>query len=130
MNRPAFVFLLWGLELAVLALVGLFLFDFDSVEPPVLLGGAAATFVVLAGYITGRRVGAERPEEPSPSPDVSPVTAWLAVSLLLLAVSVELGPWLALISAGMLTVGVFGLARELTAQRRLEARIYSEAERR
>jgi hypothetical protein len=130
MERPAFVFLLWGVELAALTLIGVLVFGFDSIEPPALLGGAAATFVVLAGYLAVRRSDAGRAREPRPSPELSPMAAWLAVSLVLLALSPELGLWLALISAGMLTVGVFGLARELRAERRLVARVRPEDERR
>src|SRR4051794_38503180 len=107
MNRPAFVFLLWGLELAALTLVGIAIFGFGT-EPPLLLGGAAATSVAIAGYLAARRVDARRPEEPLPSPDLSPAAVWLALSVVLLAVGAELGLWLALISAGMLVAGAIG----------------------
>jgi hypothetical protein len=129
-NRPSFVFLLWGLELGALTLVGIFIIGFKGIQSPLLLGGSAATFVVLAGYLALRRDTLDPLTEPRAVPDLSLATVWLGIAIVLLAVSVELGLWLALISAGMATVGVVALARELRAERSLERRVGSVREER
>jgi xanthine/uracil/vitamin C permease (AzgA family) len=122
-NRPSFVFLLWGLELAALTLVGILIIGFEGIQSPLLLGGSAATFVVLAGYLALRRDAADPLTEPRAVPDLSLATVWLGIAGVLLAVSVELGLWLALISAGMAAVGVVALVRELRAERSLASRV-------
>ncbi|MFL5871448.1 MAG: hypothetical protein ACJ75R_10225 [Solirubrobacterales bacterium] len=111
---PAVV--LWGAFLVVLTAVGLLFFDTTD-ETPLLLGGAAA-IALAAGLALGLR-GLGRPDDPPPLlPRTSPPTVLLAAGLALLAVSPELGVWLAVIAAGTFGLAAGGLVRELAAQRR------------
>lgn len=114
---PALTFALWGAFLATLLAIGAIAFGLPDPETPALLGGGAVLMWVLAGFIALRRLGVPRLGSPAASPSLSPPTVWLAVSLTLLAVSAELGFWLALIAGGMTLVGIGGLVREWLAQR-------------
>jgi hypothetical protein len=123
LNRPPVVALLWGAELAALLCVGV-AFGFEGAESPLLLGGAAAAAVGLAACVAIS--GADRDQADAlVAADMSPATAALAVALVLLAVSAELGLWLTLIAAGMLVGAVAGLVRELRAERRFASALGS-----
>jgi hypothetical protein len=116
--RAPLVFAGWGLGLAFVGAVGLVVFGFKGPEPAALFGGAAATMVVLGLYL--RLAGLGRAPEHEAVADLSPATVWLAISVVLLVAGAELGLWLVLIAAGAVAVGVGGLVRELSAQRRAE----------
>jgi hypothetical protein len=118
--RAPLVFAAWGLALAAVGIVGVAIFGFDGAEPPALFGGAAAVMVVVALYLRLAGLGRAAQPDAEAVTDLSPATVWLAVSVVLLAVGAELGLWLVLIAAGATAVGVGGLARELSAQRRAE----------
>jgi hypothetical protein len=118
--RPALVFAGWGVALAFVGAIGLVVFGFKGPEPPALFGGAAATMVVLGLYVGLARLGTRRAPEREAVADLSPATVWLAISVVLLVAGAELGLWLVLIAAGAAVVGVAGLVRELSAQRRAE----------
>lgn len=117
MRGPAALIAGWGLLMAAILGVGLVAFGFEGPESPALFGGVALTMVVLGAFLvatgrnrvdpTGARVVADR----------SPAAAWMAVSLVALALSAELGFGVALIAAGMLGLALGGLYRELAAQR-------------
>lgn len=107
----------WGVFMGLIALVGVVFFDLNGPETPALLGGTAVFMLVLALGLRILGLGRSAPDGERPSPDLSPATAWLGVSLVLLAVGAELGLWLVLIACGMVAVGAGGLIRELRAQR-------------
>jgi hypothetical protein len=113
------VAVLWGFFLAILIGGGAIAFELD-VETPALLGGAAA-FMLLTGLAVAIAAPAPAAVEPAPGP--SPPTAWLGVSLALLALSAVFGPWLTWIAAGMCGAGVGGVVREIRAERRQGSRI-------
>jgi hypothetical protein len=101
----------WGLFLLAAALT-LLAFDSVDTETYALLFGLAGSALVCAGvlWVVGRegdREGTVRKE-----PDLSLPAAGLGVALFLLAVSVIVGLWLALIGAGLVVWSVFGLVRE------------------
>lgn len=123
---PAATFLLWGAMLAILATVAVAIFGTFDVEVAPLLYGAAGIMAVLAGFLTATRFGSSDPRTALALPDVSPPTAWLGASLVLLALSSELGLWLALIAGGMAGFGVGGLLREGRAQRKAYRRMLVE----
>ena len=106
---------LWGTFLAVLTLVGVVFFRAGS-PTSALLGGAAAFVLVLALLLAISRRSIQVAGGGA-DPEGSPATVWLALSLSLTVLGASLGPWLAFIGGGMSVVGVFGLARELRAQR-------------
>jgi len=116
--RPGLVAMLWGSFLAILIGAGVIAFELD-VETPALLGGAAL-FMLAAGFA----VAVTRPEPVGVevAPETSPPTAWLGVSLALLALSAVLGLWLTWIAAGMCGAGIGGIIRERRAERRLQER--------
>jgi hypothetical protein len=94
--------LIWAALLAAHTAV-LLAFGGDTLEVA-LLGGAAAGAAVLAVLMAFRR-GRE-------APDLSGPTALAAVAVVGLVLGAELGPWLLLISAGVLLLALAGLARE------------------
>jgi hypothetical protein len=101
----------WGLVLLVAALTLLAFSAVDS-ETYALLFGLAGSVLVCAAvlWVVGRegdREGTVRME-----PDLSLPAAGLGVALFLLAVSVIVGLWLALIAAGLVVWSLFGLVRE------------------
>ena len=118
--RAPLVFAGWGLGLAVVGALGAAVFGFEGVETPALFGGAAAVMVVVALYLRLAGLGRSVQPEREAVADLSPATVWLAVSVVLLTVGAELGLWLVLIAAGAGVVGVGGVIRELSAQRRAE----------
>jgi len=108
---------LWGSFLALLTLLGLIAFDVD-VETPALLGGAAIVAVVAGCALVLIRPAAVTVEV---APEISPPTAWLGLSVALLALSAVLGFWLTLIAAGMCGAGIGGIIRERRAERAIVA---------
>jgi hypothetical protein len=101
----------WGLFLLAAALT---LLAFDAVDTATyaLLFGLAGSVLVCAGVLwvvnrEGEREGTVRME-----PDLSLPAAGLGVALFLVAASVVLGLWLALIAAGLVVWSLFGLVRE------------------
>lgn len=108
----------WGALMALIGGVGVLFFDLEGPETPALFGGVTAVMVVLGLLLRLLRLGARGPEGPRSSPDLSPATVWLGVSLVLLAAGAELGLWLVYIAGGMVVVGIGGLVRELRAERR------------
>jgi hypothetical protein len=109
---------LWGSFLALLTLLGLIAFDVD-VETPALLGGAAIVAVVAGCALVLMRPATVAVEV---APEISPPTAWLGVSVAMLALSAVLGFWLTLIAAGMCGAGIGGIIRERRAERAIAAR--------
>jgi hypothetical protein len=103
--------------MAAIGTVGLLFFGFEDVETPALFGGVALVWLVIGIGLRLLGLGRSAPEGTRTSPDISPATVWLGLSLVLLAVGGELGFWLVLIAAGMVAVGIGGLVRELRAQR-------------
>lgn len=116
MHAPA-VILLWGVGMGLIGAVGVLFFGFEDVETPALFGGVAATMIALGIGLRLSRLGVSYTPPVQTMPDISPATVWLGVSLVLLAISTELGFWLALIAGGMVAAGIGGLVRELRAQR-------------
>jgi hypothetical protein len=108
----------WGAFMGLICLVGVVFFDLNGPETPAFLGGVAVVMLVLALLLRLLRLGVSAPDGTRPSPDLSPATAWLGVSLVLLAAGAELGLWLVYIAGGMSALGVAGLVRELRAERR------------
>jgi hypothetical protein len=113
MIRPSVVLAGWGAMLAVLALVlGLW-------SPPqyvwALLAGAALALAPLGWIIL---VSGGRPGEPRALPDTSLPTVVVAAGLGVIALGLAAGPWLVVIGAEVLVVGLFVLIREVRAQRR------------
>jgi hypothetical protein len=101
----------WGLFLLVAALT-LLAFDAVDTESYALMFGLAGAVLVCAVVLwvlgrEGEEEGTVRKE-----PDLSLPAAGLGVALFLLAASVVLGPWLALIAAGLVVWSLFGLVRE------------------
>jgi hypothetical protein len=111
--------LLWALYLAVLWAV-LWAFGVPDAETIGLLGAAAVLCAATGAFALwrGRRGDAGAHLEA----DLSVATAWTAVALATLMVSLVFGPWLALIGAAMLALGVGGLVRERRAMHREDAR--------
>lgn len=113
--KPAYPpILIWGAFLGVLTGVGVVFFYEWSI--PALLGGAAASVLVLASALALSRRSIQV-SGGGADPDGSPATVWLALSLALTALGAALGPWLVFIGGGMSLVGAAGVARELRAQR-------------
>jgi hypothetical protein len=110
------VAILWGIFLALLTALGLIAFDVD-VETPALLGGAALLMLVAGAALALARPPLVAGEI---APEISPPTAWLAISVALLAASAVLGFWLTLIAAGMCGAGIGGIIRERRAERGIE----------
>jgi len=114
MNRPAVPVLLWGVLLGVLAFV-LWLWTPANL-PPALFGGSALLICLIALLVFWR-------DRPPPAvravPDLSVSSALVAIACALLLLGALVGLWLVLIGAGALLLGLFGVARELVAERRL-----------
>jgi len=115
--KPAAVFLLWGALMAAIGVSGVLFFGFPDPEEPALFGGTVATMLILAALVWWRRWGRVDEDYLRAHPDVSPPIPWLGVSIGLLAYSLEVGWWLALIAGGMIVAGIAGVVRERHAQR-------------
>jgi hypothetical protein len=115
--RPSVVLAGWGAMLAVLALV-LALFS-----PPqyvwALLAGAALALAPLGALML---VPGTRGADSRAVPDTSLPTVVVAAGLGVLALGLAAGPWLAAIGVEIMALGLFGLWRELRAQRRMGRR--------
>jgi len=112
--------LLWALYLAILWAV-LWAFGVPDAEALGLLGAAAVLGAATGAFTLwrGRRHGAAPHGDAGAhlEADLSVATAFTAVALATLMVSLVFGPWLALIGAAMLALGVGGLVRERRAMR-------------
>jgi hypothetical protein len=117
-GRFGWVVAFWGLLLALITIAGPLGFSV-SVWTPLALGAAAVACLVGGFALALSRADASAGLENRP--ETSPPTAWLGVSLALLALSAALGFWLTLIAAGMCGLAIGGLARELRAERRARA---------
>jgi hypothetical protein len=110
---------LWALYLAILWAAA-WAFGVPAVETVVLLGAASVLCAATGAFAwwRGRRgVAPHGDADARLEPDLSAATAWTAVALATLAVSLVFGPWLAFMGAGMLALGVGGLVRERRAMR-------------
>jgi hypothetical protein len=106
----------WGLFLLLAALT-LLAFDAIDTQTYALLFGLAGAALVCAAVLwvvnrEGDPEGTVRME-----PDLSLPAAGLGVALFLLATSVVVGLWLALIAAGLVVWSLFGLVRERRGSR-------------
>jgi hypothetical protein len=117
--------LLWALYLALLW-CALWAFGVPDAETIGLLGAAALLCAATGAFALwrGRRRGVTPHGDAGThlEPDLSVATVWSALALATLMVSLVFGPWLALIGAAMLALGVGGLVRERRAMRREDAR--------
>jgi hypothetical protein len=112
--------LLWALYLTILW-AALWAFGVPDAETIGLLGAAAALCAATGAFALwrGRRgVAPDGDADAHLEPDLSVATAFTAVALATLMVSLVFGPWLALIGAAMLAFGAGGLVRERRAQRK------------
>lgn len=123
------IFLLWGAFMAALGLIAVAIFTTPDPETPSLLFGTAGVMLALVVLMVWFRVGGAEPAQRRADPDLSPATVWTVLSLVLLALSTELGFWLALIAAGMIAVGIAALVRELRSQREALRRAVDEERR-
>lgn len=112
------IFFMWGAFMAALAVIAFWIFETVDPETPSLLFWAGGVMLFLVVVMVAFGVGRADPAQLRADPDVSPATVWLVASVVLLAVSTELGLWLALIAGGMTLVGIAALVRELHSQRR------------
>jgi hypothetical protein len=116
--------LLWALYLAILW-AALWAFGVPDAESIGLLG-AASLLCAATGASTfwrGRRGVAPHGDGGTRlEPDMSVATAWTALAVATLMVSLVFGPWLAFTGAGMLALGVGGLIRERRAARAAQRR--------
>jgi len=112
--------LLWALYLAVLWAV-LWAFGVPDAETLGLLGAAAVLCAATGAFALWRgRARGIAPDGDTGAhlePDLSVATAFTAVALATVLVSLVFGPWLALIGAAMLALGIGGLVRERRAMR-------------
>lgn len=117
MIRPSTVLMAWAAMLAVLTLV------LVGFSPPqyvwALLGGAALALAPLGALML---MSGERDAAIRALPDTSLPTVVVAVGLSLVALGLAAGPWLIAIGVEVLLLGLFGLIRELRAQRRARER--------
>jgi hypothetical protein len=103
--------ILWAAEWA---------FGVPDVETVALLGAASLLCAATGAWTwwRGRRgVAPDGDTDTRLEPDLSAATAWTAVALATLMLSLVFGPWLAFTGAGMLALGVGGLVRERRAMR-------------
>jgi hypothetical protein len=112
-NRAAVPFFAWAALLSVLASV-LWVWTSDDLPPAVFTG--AAGVVWLAGLVA---LFVPRPTAGSrAAPDLSLASAFVAFAVATLVLGALIGRWLVYVGAGLLLVGLAGVARELRAQRR------------
>jgi hypothetical protein len=112
--RPSLVLAGWGAMLAALALV-LLLFSPPRYEWALLAGAALGLAPIGVLLLVP---GADPEGRPRPLPDTSLPTVVVACGLALLALGIAAGPWLIALGAQVLALGLFGLVREVRAQRR------------
>jgi len=107
MSRPAVVFCVWALFLAILLAVLWTIFDWDTLSL-VLAGAATAGTLVLAllaaGFGRGR---AARPARP-----LSYASVGIALALSCVLMGLVVGAWLWLVGCGLFALAVAGLVRE------------------
>jgi hypothetical protein len=109
--RPSTILAGWGAMLLVLALV-LVLFEPSEYPWALLVGSALAlgpfgVLMLLPSRGEGRSL-----------PDTSLPTVVVAAGLGLIATGIAAGLWLVAVGGEILALGLFGLIRELRAQRR------------
>jgi hypothetical protein len=113
--------IVWGVLLTANTAILWTVFSPDASSVALLGGAGGATILVgAAAWLTGRARSTAREgdeERAHVVPDLSLATVWTAVSIVLLLLGAEMGPWLAYIAGGMLLLGLGGLAREFLAQR-------------
>jgi hypothetical protein len=113
-SRAAVPLFLWAGLLTVLTVV---LWVWTSDELPPAIFSAAAGVAWLVGFYALVR------HAPAPAvratPDLSLASVMVAVAVAMLVIGALVGPWLVLIGAGALVIGLGGVARELLAQRRV-----------
>jgi hypothetical protein len=113
MSRAGVPLLFWAMLLTVLATV-LWLWEGDDVPPTIFTVAAGIAWLVgLYALVRGRSVARVRA-----APDLSFPSVLVALAVGMLVVGALVGPWLLLIGAGALVIGLVGVARELAAQRR------------
>ena len=119
MSRSWVVVLVWGLILGTLWVVQWAIFDPDLIAFA-LLGSASLTTAAIAlwAFLVGRRRTARPDREVEAVPDASHATVLLGLSVLMLALATEFGPWLAYTSAGTAVLAIGGLIRERLSERR------------
>jgi hypothetical protein len=114
MSRAGVPLLLWAVFLTVLAAV-LWFWEGDDVPPAIFSAAAGVAWLVgLYGLVRGRSAARVRV-----TPDLSLASVLVALAVSMLVVGALVGPWLVLIGAGALVIGLVGVARELAAQRRM-----------
>jgi hypothetical protein len=117
--------LLWALYLAILWAAE-WAFGVPDAEAAWLLGAAALLCAATGAWVLWRgryrHVAPHGDTDARLEPDLSVASAWTAVAVATLMLSLVFGPWLAFTGAGMLALGVGGLIRERRALRRHERR--------
>jgi hypothetical protein len=103
---------LWGVLLAILALLHL-VFGLRDLQFGLAVAAAAAV-LALGGLLAARppREGVRL------LPENSYATVMVAVGVVMVAAGLLFGQWLYLIGAGVIVLGLGGLAREILASRR------------
>ncbi len=113
--------IVWGGLLVVNTIILWTVFSPDASSVALLGGAGIATMLVGAGaLLAGRSRGIAPDADHDRSrtvPDLSLATVWTSLSLVLLLLAGEMGPWLAYVAGGMLLLGLGGLAREFRAVR-------------
>ena len=112
MRRGGAYLALWGVLLAVLALVQ-FVFAERRLQWALALGVAVVIFVV--GALLARRPAREGVRL---LPENSYATVLLAVGVVMVVAGLLFGQWLYLMGAGVVLLGAAGIAREVLAARR------------
>jgi hypothetical protein len=110
--RPSIWLAIVGTLLGAVAVVG-WVWS-ESVLPPAVFTGQAVACLAAAGILELRR---ER-ERPRVIPDLSYSTSTIAIGATTMLNGVAFGLWLVLIGAGLVALGLGGLAREHLATRR------------
>jgi hypothetical protein len=119
MRTAAIVLVVWALLLAVHPPVMAAVFHEDPTSVLLLAGASAGTaLVALFLWLGRRRAPEEDPDLERPVTDVSMASALVGIALALMLLGAQFGVWLVMIGAGLLALGLGGIARELTAERR------------
>jgi predicted ABC-type exoprotein transport system permease subunit len=119
----ALVLLVWSLLLAIHVPVMAAIFNENSTSVLLLGGAASATALVAIGlWLRRRRAEGEDPDVERPVTEVSMASALIGVALALMLLGAQFGLWLVMIGAGLLELGLAGVARELRAERRVARR--------